>query len=95
MYIENNIEIKCLKCGTVNVIEPSDFEDIDRISEDRSMGIEISVYWKHEIECSKCHNHIVVEISAFEYPLGFLNFVDKESTGGEVINEPKIVLIDE
>ena len=95
MKLKNDIEIKCRKCGTVNTIESSDFNDPERVSEERSMGPEISLYWNFEGECSNCNNYLTIEVSAYEYPIGFLNFVDKESTGGEVVNEPLIEIDNE
>ena len=95
MILKNDIEVKCRKCGTINTIKSSDFDEPDRVSEERSMGTEISYYWNYEFECSNCNNHTTVEISAYEYPMGFLNFADKESTGGDVVNEPLIVIDDE
>jgi restriction system protein len=92
IQIGRPIEIICGKCHTKNIIETSELGEPETDTENRSMGEETEYEWLYEFDCSKCNNHIHLNIRAFEYPTGFLNFTDNDCKGGDFDSIPDITL---
>lgn len=90
--IKKDIEVVCKNCRTVNVVKPSELDNPEIDSEERSMGAEKEYLWEKEINCKKCNNEIRLVIRAFEYPIGFLNYSDSECFGGTIQGELKVVI---
>lgn len=88
MIIKQAVEVTCAQCNTLNNILPADIDQPEKSMESRSMGVETEYHWDHEFNCSHCDSRIQFEISAFEYPPGFLNFTDSNCKGGSFIHKP-------
>jgi len=76
--IENIIvNVICLECKSkysLPILEPVTEK------EQRSLGYEYEHTWNSNIKCDKCGDEIKIEVIAYEYPKGFLNY---EETNGE------------
>jgi hypothetical protein len=73
--IKNQVEIVCKNCRTINFVTPTDLGNPEIDSEERSMGSEKEYLWENDFHCKKCNNEIHLVIRAFEYPVGFLNYM--------------------
>lgn len=91
-----NFRIQCLKCGKIRQVSKEDFvEETD--SEERSMGLEIHYNWIFDSDCeySNCAHPIRVELDAWEYPLGIVNYHEKRIDGAFFIESPNIEVVQE
>lgn len=95
IQIEGKIQVKCKKCETINTISVDEFEEPETDSAERSMGYETGYYWHHNFECTSCHNLLEVKPSAFEYPVGVLNYEEVEGIGCIVLVKPQFSMIHE
>lgn len=96
MFKLNDITIECSKCRNRKTFNNEAFDyDADAVDE-RSMGTEIQHTWKlEEQECEKCHKHFSLSIDMWEYPVGCMNYIEKQIDGASFVNEPEIKAIAE
>jgi len=77
--------IECQKCSNELAIDGSDICMDAVSSEERGMGPEVGYEGELECECPKCGNNVLIRHSAWEYPVGALNYSENEVEGGQLI----------
>lgn len=73
--------LTCPVChNPFNVLQGSvDFEN--NTEDGREMGPEVSYVWRCEDRCPICHTEYGFEITAWEYPIGFVNYKEVNPKG--------------
>lgn len=90
LHVEGNLEIECEKCENLNIFDQSEIIFEVQNSQERSMGSETLHSFSSEFYCAKCDNIISFTLDAWEYPMGSVNFIDSDVTGGVIITKPSI-----
>jgi len=88
ILLENDLVVQCDGCGEVQIID-KDFLDVDTHYEERSMGTGAVHDFVCEVQCSICGNYLYCSVSAYEYPVGALDFTICECRGGQFIQSPE------
>lgn len=73
--------IYCKKCRVSNEVSIEDFPKPTFIEEERKISYEREWTWSLEISCRKCKTDMNILINAYEYPLGYLSYVENNSSG--------------
>lgn len=91
MIIEKPLIIKCDNCDEIIEVDI----DMECVGEyERQMGAEYEYEGIIEDDCPKCGNLLYVKISAWEYPVGALNYEDIKVEGAEIMRKPSLSLYD-
>ena len=90
----NSLDIHCLHCGHYFNQDCSDFE-ADNDYDDRQMGTQIGYHWECELQCPNCGAEDIVNVDAWEYPLGFIDYHEGRSSGELEVAEYDIDLLQE
>lgn len=84
------IKHQCNHCNAIGSDDINDF-DVNCVgSDERQMGAENAYELALETECAICHSSMSFIFIAYEYPSGFLNYVESEITGATTHDEPHI-----
>ncbi len=83
------IQYTCTACSDSADIPIDDFEIESVGGAERSMGVENIYEIAYEFECPKCCQPISLSFEASEYPAECLNFVLNNSSGAQIVGEPK------
>jgi hypothetical protein len=67
------IRVRCLECREEHFIE---MKLIGTEKQQRSLGYEYEHIARGELKCSHCDNEMKLLISIYEYPKGFINYID-------------------
>lgn len=90
-----DIRYVCDVCDQEDIVDVKDF-DIDFVSSsERGMGSENIYVLLSEFDCNECSNSISLNFEMMEYPVGFLNFSQNDSTGAQTFDEPYIEYLEE
>ena len=96
LVLDNDISIKCDKCGKIFKVQRSDISfDCDTYDDhgENGMGCEYKYSYEEKIQCEHCDNLIELEIVSYEYPLGCKSCEDELNiSGGEFVNRPNIII---
>lgn len=87
MKLIKPILIQCNHCAEIIEVV-TDFELI--AYDERQMGPEAEFEGLIEDNCPKCYSPLYIRISAWEYPIGMLNYSNTEIDGAELLEEPEI-----
>ena len=90
MYLCEDIRVRCNACGIEMIVPKENFLERSFVLEESGMGERIEHDFTYEGECQACGDSIEVMISAFEYPVGALEYVSKNTEGCEMIGAPNI-----
>lgn len=82
---EERFVIECEKCNYINTVYLSDI-DFDVQSYERQMGTENEYSFCTEINCENCGEHISIDYSAWEYPVGCYNTSNIDISGGQLVS---------
>ena len=93
MYIVKPIVAECKHC--LQLIEISDVDLEAVASYERNMGDEIEYEGEANLCCDGCDEELNIRISAWEYPVGAVNYVIVESEDVSVIENPVLSCYDE
>jgi len=74
-------KVICKRCRSYSSIDGSNIKLVDTYESEKSMGIEAEYTYEHSDSCTDCGNSFSIKILAYEYPLGFSNYMDDHSTG--------------
>jgi hypothetical protein len=86
-----DITIECSKCRHRKTFHNDDFVYESDAVDERSMGTEFQHTWKlEEYECENCHKFFSLSIDMWEYPIGCMNYQEKQIDGASFVNEPEI-----
>lgn len=70
--------IRCSRCRSTIEVDLSVQPEVESVV--RSLGPEVEHTWVLPVRCGSCgHSRSNIVVSAYEYPEGFLNWVDVES----------------
>ena len=89
--IKNDIIIKCSKCGKIINIDKDDLF-YETHEYERNMGCEIETIIYGDVECD-CNNLISLNLSGWEYPIGFFNYENIDIENGEYVINPELDVI--
>lgn len=90
----NSLDIHCLHCDHYFNQDCSDFE-ADNDYDNRQMGTQIGYHWECELQCPNCGAEDTVNVDAWEYPLGFIDYHEGRSSGELEVAEYDIDLLQE
>jgi len=90
LRINNDMVVRCEECGCENIILGTEIEFEVTSVEERGMGEEIGYDADEVRNCQNCGNEIAISITAYEYPLGVLNYDDHSVSGGTFTIPPEI-----
>jgi hypothetical protein len=90
----NSLTIRCLQCGCYFEHDCSDFESDDDCDE-RQMGTQIGYHWECELQCPDCDAEGTINVDAWEYPLGIIDYHEGRSSGELEVAEYDIDLLQE
>lgn len=91
MFRLKNVTVECTKCRHKKTFNNDEFDYDADVVDERSMGTELQHTWKlEEQECEKCHKHFSLSVDMWEYPLGCMNYTEKQIDGALFVNEPEI-----
>lgn len=90
LRINNDMVVRCEECDSENIIFGTEVEFELTSVEERGMGEEIGYDAEEERSCQNCGNEITIRITAYEYPLGVLNYDDHSVSGGTFTIPPEI-----
>jgi hypothetical protein len=78
-----NYKITCRKCMASSRVDGSNIKLVDTYESEKSMGIEVEYTYEHPDAsvCTECDSSFTIRILAYEYPLGFSNYIDDISVG--------------
>lgn len=89
--IKNDIIVKCNKCGKIiNIDKENLFYETHEY--EKNMGSEIETIFYGDVECD-CHNLIRLNLSGWEYPIGFFNYENIDIENGEYAINPELDVI--
>lgn len=90
LRINNDVVVRCEECDSENIIFGTEIEFEVTSVEERGMGEEIGYDAHEERSCQYCGNEITIRVTAYEYPLGVLNYADHSVSGGTFTITPEI-----
>jgi len=85
--------LKCKKCSTINTPSIEEFDGPEIESNERNMGYESEFTWQYTGNCERCNNAHEVTISAWEYPVGILNYQEIEHKGCTISEQPTLEVV--
>ena len=90
----NSLDIHCLHCDHYFNQDCSDFE-ADNDYDNRQMGTQIGYHWECELQCPDCDAEGTINVDAWEYPLGIIDYHEGRSSGELEVAEYDIDLLQE
>ncbi len=84
-----------IKCNTCQEIIEVDTDLILVSSYERQMGPETEYEGVVEDFCPNCNNPIYIQILAWEYPIGALNYTRTTSDGAKIIQDASFSIFEE
>jgi hypothetical protein len=72
-FNNNKVRVRCIDCKEEHFIEVN---QTDIHKEPRSIGTEYEHTFNGELKCKTCGADMKLEIIIYEYPKGFLNYID-------------------
>ena len=83
--------IRCDDCGSKYEIDRESLDE-ESCAYERSMGEEIEYDFYGEHQCDSCGNLMRFSVKVFEYPMGAINYFDKEGNGCDILEAPEAVI---
>lgn len=90
MFLLEDPIIKCSGCGKRYKIQRNMFDDNPCSAGEFNMGQSIAHDFAFDGQCRYCGNSFSVKIIGYEYPVGALEFQDKETHGCDLEKMPSI-----
>lgn len=85
MKLIKPVVIRCSTCGEVIEVD-MDMECVGQY--ERGMGAEFEHEGIVDDICPNCGNHLSIRLSVWEYPVGVVNHLENEISGGDILQEP-------
>lgn len=89
IIIAEDLHIQCECCGRKYMIDKDSLDVQTYCYDGRGMGEEIEYHFIGEMDC-QCGNALKYDVQAWEYPIGALNYTDKDTEGCSFIKEPVV-----
>lgn len=83
--------IRCDDCGSEYEIDINSLDEESYVY-NRNMGAEIEHDFCGEYQCDSCGNLMRFSVKVFEYPMGAINYFDKEGNGCDILEAPEAVI---
>jgi hypothetical protein len=81
---KDKIRVRCLECKEEHFIP---LNHISTDKEQRSLGYEYEHTYQGDLNCSNCTDDIKISLLIYEYPKGWINYVDTVNEGCLVMGD--------
>lgn len=81
LSMKHDVEVCCDKCHHVFTLTADKFRYASYVCDKRSLGNEYEHVLGQHGKCPECQSNYVVDVMAYEYPLGCINWEEEDVKG--------------